>query len=112
MASSDPLARPASKSARASKQTRTFVEGNDRIAEGDTELVLDILPPELAETAFERMRQEVQWQVMKHRGGEVPRLVAQEGEVGSDGRYVQCSARATSYVGHLFQFLRSHLLLF
>lgn len=71
-----------------SKQAWTFVADGDRIGEGDTELILDILPPDLAETAFERMREEVKWQIMKHRGGDVPRLVAQEGEVGPDGRYV------------------------
>ena len=69
------------------KQARTFVEQDEAIGEGDSELVYDILPPELAQTAFEKLRQEVQWQAMKHRGGEVPRLVAQQGEVSPlDGR--------------------------
>ena len=69
------------------KHVRTFVEQDEAIGEGDSELVCDILPPEIAHTAFENLRQEVQWQAMKHRGGEVPRLVAQQGEVSSlDGR--------------------------
>ncbi|KIJ62394.1 hypothetical protein HYDPIDRAFT_176519 [Hydnomerulius pinastri MD-312] len=59
----------------------------DRIGEGDSELVLDILPPELAESAFENMRKEVAWNVMHHQGGEVPRLVAVEGEVAADGSF-------------------------
>ena len=78
----------------------------DRIGEGDSALVLDVLPPDLAEVAFENMRKEVAWNVMYHRGmsgvctlflcadvsydvhtgGEVPRLVAVEGEVATDGR--------------------------
>ncbi|KAF8129974.1 hypothetical protein EV363DRAFT_1337149 [Boletus edulis] len=59
----------------------------DRIGEGDCELVLDVLPPDLAEVAFEKMRKEVAWNVMYHRGGEVPRLVAVEGEVAADGSF-------------------------
>ncbi|EIW73959.1 hypothetical protein CONPUDRAFT_68140, partial [Coniophora puteana RWD-64-598 SS2] len=60
---------------------------NDHIGEGDSTIVLDILPAELAEDAFEKMRQEVQWNTMYHRGGEVPRLVAVEGEVAEDGSF-------------------------
>ena len=40
----------------------------DRIGEGDSELVLDVLPPDLAEVAFENMRKEVAWNVIYHRG--------------------------------------------
>ncbi|KAF9025626.1 hypothetical protein BDZ89DRAFT_1135293 [Hymenopellis radicata] len=43
---------------------------------GDTYLVSDLLAPELASTAFERVKDEVEWNTMHHRGGEVPRLVA------------------------------------
>ncbi|KAG9308034.1 hypothetical protein JVU11DRAFT_12686 [Chiua virens] len=82
----------------------------DRIGEGDSELVLGVLPPELAEVAFENIRKEVAWNVMYHRGmlsaygritichefisydiripgGEVPRLVAVEGEIVADGSF-------------------------
>lgn len=59
----------------------------DKIGEGDSELVLNILPSDLAEIAFENMRKEVAWNVMYHRGGEVPRLVAVEGEVVADGSF-------------------------
>jgi hypothetical protein len=37
-------------------------------AEGDTELALDLLPSDLAEAAFEKLREEVKWNVMNHRG--------------------------------------------
>ncbi|KAF9236139.1 hypothetical protein BU15DRAFT_89299 [Melanogaster broomeanus] len=59
----------------------------DRIGEGDSELVLDILPPDLAMIAFENVRKEVAWNVMYHRGGEVPRLVAVEGEIAADDSF-------------------------
>jgi len=54
---------------------------------GDSYLVTDLLPPDIADVAFERLKTEVQWQNMYHRGGEVPRLVAVEGEVAEDGSY-------------------------
>ncbi|THU76903.1 hypothetical protein K435DRAFT_896008, partial [Dendrothele bispora CBS 962.96] len=57
----------------------------DSIGAGDTYLVLDVLPEELSKTVFAKVRDEVKWDVMHHRGGEVPRLVAVEGEIGEDG---------------------------
>ena len=60
---------------------------NDRIGEGDSFMVCNLLPNELVQSAFERVKEEVRWRTMFHRGGEVPRLVAVEGEVGEDGRY-------------------------
>ncbi|KAJ7502597.1 hypothetical protein B0H11DRAFT_1989275 [Mycena galericulata] len=59
----------------------------DVLGTGDSYLTLNIVPSELADVAFERMRDEVKWDVMHHRGGEVPRLVAVEGEVGPDGSF-------------------------
>ena len=40
----------------------------DQIGEGDTYLLDNILPPELADVAFENLRKEVAWNVMHHRG--------------------------------------------
>lgn len=40
----------------------------DRMGEGDTELILNILPPELANTAFQKLRDEVKWNHMVHKG--------------------------------------------
>lgn len=84
---------------------RTPVLGvGDVLGAGDSYLVTNMLPPELADVAFERMKTEVGWKTMHHRGeaalpwnrhhtlclkflgGEVPRLVAVEGEVAEDGR--------------------------
>ncbi|KAF8966768.1 hypothetical protein BDZ97DRAFT_600839 [Flammula alnicola] len=59
----------------------------DVLGAGDSYLVTDFLPPELADVAFEKMQAEVKWQTMHHRGGEVPRLVAVEGEVAEDGSF-------------------------
>jgi len=60
---------------------------HDRIGEGDSRLVLGILPPDLADVAFDNLRKEVEWKVMYHRGGEVPRLVAVEGDIAADGSF-------------------------
>lgn len=57
------------------------------MGEGDTELVLNIVPEDLAKDAFNLLIKEVKWQTMSHRGGEVPRRVAVQGEIGEDGSY-------------------------
>ncbi|GKT51381.1 DNA oxidative demethylase ALKBH2 [Colletotrichum spaethianum] len=55
------------------------------LCEGDTTVIYNILPAPLAEGVFEKVRDEVLWQRMSHQGGEVPRLVAVQGEVAADG---------------------------
>ncbi|PCH34893.1 hypothetical protein WOLCODRAFT_133649 [Wolfiporia cocos MD-104 SS10] len=71
--------------------THAILGPGDNIGEGDTFLLLDVLPPELADVAFQNLRDDVKWDTMFHRGrsvrGDVPRLVAVEGEVNSDGSY-------------------------
>ncbi|KZT24100.1 hypothetical protein NEOLEDRAFT_1148935 [Neolentinus lepideus HHB14362 ss-1] len=57
------------------------------MGEGDTNIVLDILPCDLANVAFDRLKKEVKWSTMHHRGGEVPRLVAVEGTIDEDGSF-------------------------
>lgn len=53
----------------AREQERAAVLGvGDPLGTGDSYLVEDILPEELAEVAFERMRNEVKWNTMYHRG--------------------------------------------
>ncbi|KAF8346363.1 hypothetical protein F5887DRAFT_961522 [Amanita rubescens] len=59
----------------------------DILGAGDSHLVADVLSPDLSDVAFERLKEEVKWSTMFHRGGEVPRLVAVEGEVANDGCY-------------------------
>ncbi|KAL1705573.1 hypothetical protein EV121DRAFT_203277 [Schizophyllum commune] len=60
---------------------------DDSIGKGDSRLVLDLLPDELREGIFERLREEVAWETMYHRGGEVPRLVAVQGRIEEDGSF-------------------------
>ncbi|KAM5352165.1 hypothetical protein ACJ41O_004888 [Fusarium nematophilum] len=54
------------------------------LCEGDTDVIENVLPEPLADGIFDKLRDEVQWQRMSHQGGEVPRLVAVQGEVGQD----------------------------
>jgi hypothetical protein len=53
---------------RSSKVLVPVLGVGDRIGEGDTYLVENILPPELAEVVFEDLMNEVAWNVMHHRG--------------------------------------------
>ncbi|KAF7292042.1 Fe2OG dioxygenase domain-containing protein [Mycena indigotica] len=72
----------------APKQTHSVTLGaGDALGTGDSYLKLNVLPTELSAIAFDRLKQEVRWAVMHHRGGEVPRLVAVEGEVLPDGSF-------------------------
>ncbi|KAH9981681.1 hypothetical protein BJV74DRAFT_778556 [Russula compacta] len=77
----------AHRSSKAAPAVPVLLGSGDQIGEGDTYLVEDVLPPELAEVAFEKVLEEVVWNVMHHRGGEVPRLVAVQGEIDADGNY-------------------------
>lgn len=49
-------------------QNLTTLGADDVLGAGDSRLVLDVLPPDLAETAFAQMREEVRWDTMFHRG--------------------------------------------
>ncbi|KIJ46464.1 hypothetical protein M422DRAFT_74902 [Sphaerobolus stellatus SS14] len=66
--------------------TTSHTEKNT-FGEGDTYLVESLLPEDVAAKAFEQLKDEVQWQTMYHHGGEVPRLVAVQGEVTEDGSF-------------------------
>lgn len=55
------------------------------ICEGDTTVIYNVLPLSQAEGIVEKLREEIQWRTMSHQGGEVPRLVAVQGEVAADG---------------------------
>jgi nicotinamidase-related amidase/glutathione S-transferase/alkylated DNA repair dioxygenase AlkB len=75
--------------------SRTHIRGSscpplgpgDIIGEGDSRILYDLLSSELSTEVFEKVKSEVQWQTMHHRGGEVPRLVAVEGEIKDDGSF-------------------------
>ncbi|KAG9251719.1 uncharacterized protein F5Z01DRAFT_262989 [Emericellopsis atlantica] len=55
------------------------------LCEGDTDIIENLLPKDLEAGIFDKVREEVEWQRMSHQGGEVPRLVAVQREVGDDG---------------------------
>lgn len=52
---------------------------------GDTEVWYGVLPEELEAGAFEALRDEIDWEQMRHRGGVVPRLVSLQGDLEEDG---------------------------
>lgn len=57
----------------------------DNIAEGDTSIIFQALTEIPPDDAFRLIKEEVDWQAMRHRSGEVPRRVAVQGDIGSDG---------------------------
>ncbi|KIY49631.1 hypothetical protein FISHEDRAFT_65098 [Fistulina hepatica ATCC 64428] len=64
---------------------RQDLSPKDKLGCGDSYLVTDLVPPAEAQDLFKRVLNEVQWDTMHHRGGDVPRLVAVQGEVLEDG---------------------------
>ncbi|KAL4995158.1 hypothetical protein BDV10DRAFT_136512 [Aspergillus recurvatus] len=67
---------------RRSKPAANVCRPGDVIGEGDSRIVYEL---DLPENAFERIRDEVAWQKMYHMSGQVPRLVAAQGEHMPDG---------------------------
>jgi nicotinamidase-related amidase/alkylated DNA repair dioxygenase AlkB len=65
-----------------SKPSRDIRKPGDAIGEGDSRIIYDL---DLPSNAFEEIRKEVAWQKMYHMSGEVPRLVAVQGQPWSDG---------------------------
>ncbi|KAI8952604.1 hypothetical protein F4801DRAFT_599777 [Xylaria longipes] len=65
--------------------TRDSKTKSEPLCEGDTKVIYDILPADMAGDIFARLHDEVAWQRMSHQGGEVPRLVAVQGLVAPDG---------------------------
>ena len=55
------------------------------LGEGDSQIIHNALSKTLEENAFRLVKDEVDWQVMRHRSGEVPRRVAVQGEYGNQG---------------------------
>jgi hypothetical protein len=51
-----------------STKSLVYKSTGESIGEGDTELLIDFLPPDLAEGAFDKLRNEVAWNVMLHHG--------------------------------------------
>ena len=57
----------------------------DEIGSGDSRIIYSALSSSLIELAFQQLKDEVDWQTMLHRSGQVPRLVAVQGAVGKHG---------------------------
>lgn len=77
---------PMSPAQQVEMEKNTFIEaGLTPLCEGDTAIIRDLLDEDLAKDIFEKVRDEVWWQKMRHQGGDVPRLVAVQGETGKDG---------------------------
>lgn len=55
----------------------------ERFGEGDSYVIRDVLPAELADKAYELVQTTVEWNQMMHKGGSVPRLIAVQGDLGS-----------------------------
>ena len=58
---------------------------NDRIGSGDSRIIHNAIDPNIMNTSFSKVKNEVDWQTMFHRSGQVPRLVAVQGEIGPEG---------------------------
>lgn len=54
------------------------------LCEGDTDIIQNLLPEPLEKGMFEQLRDEIEWKSMSHQGGDVPRLVAVQGQVYED----------------------------
>lgn len=52
---------------------------------GDSRIIHNLLPPDLESTSFNELYREITWQTMLHKGGEVPRLIAVQGEIMDRG---------------------------
>ena len=71
---------------RTSWQSRSATLGpNDSIGSGDSKIIHNVINPPIIDNAFGQLKEEVDWQTMFHRSGQVPRLVAVQGEVGTNG---------------------------
>ncbi|KAE8381476.1 hypothetical protein BDV26DRAFT_77833 [Aspergillus bertholletiae] len=81
-AKAESASRTESRRSTKSKPSRDIRKPGDAIGEGDSRIVYDL---DLPANAFEEIRTEVAWQKMYHMSGEVPRLVAVQGQPLSDG---------------------------
>ena len=71
---------------RNSWQSRSAALGpNDSVGSGDSKIVYNVIDSSSINDAFNQTREEVDWQTMFHRSGQVPRLVAVQGEIGKNG---------------------------
>ncbi|RMZ79608.1 hypothetical protein DV737_g3313, partial [Chaetothyriales sp. CBS 132003] len=65
--------------------TAPLLGAGDEIGAGDSSLHVALLDPAFADRCFTDLRKHIRWQKMYHRSGEVPRLVAVQGEATPEG---------------------------
>ena len=71
---------------RKSWQSRSALLGpNDSIGSGDSAIIYNVIRSPTIDDLFNRLKGEIDWQTMSHRGGQVPRLVAVQGEAEENG---------------------------
>ena len=83
-----PVAISGSQHATPKKKKRTppnILRPEDKMGEGDTRLCIELFDRTEAEQAFYACKTDIRWQKMFHRSGEVPRLVAVQGDIQLDG---------------------------
>ena len=95
---------PQTKKQKKSKKTHEVVGPTDIIGRGDCRLIYDILPPTEADTIFGKLKEDTKWQKMYHRSGEVPRLVAVQGQVSENGNEVPIYRHPADETPALLQF--------
>ena len=77
---------PASQNRKSSSTLKARLLGpNDNIGSGDSRIIYNAISSSIMNSAFEQLKEEVVWQSMLHRSGQVPRLVAVQGEAEEDG---------------------------
>ncbi|KAL6246120.1 hypothetical protein RBB50_007273 [Rhinocladiella similis] len=67
------------------KSTPNIVGQGDMIGNGDCQLCVNVIDGDEAKNAFYSLRDHLKWNKMYHRSGEVPRLVAVQGEMSGKG---------------------------
>ena len=71
---------------RGSWQSKSATLGpDDSIGSGDSKIIYNVLGFPIVNNAFDQMKEQIDWQTMFHRSGQVPRLVAVQGEIGENG---------------------------
>ena len=77
---------PSASKNRSSWQSRSATLGPlDNIGSGDSKIIHNVIGSPIINDAFNQVKAEVDWQTMSHRSGQVPRLVAVQGETGKNG---------------------------
>jgi alkylated DNA repair dioxygenase AlkB len=56
----------------------------NNLGAGDSYLVYDVLPENIAKNCFELVKNEIGWNEMYHHGGKVPRLISVQGTIQND----------------------------